>query len=43
MALLKKVSHKNIVRLYEVIESEEKIYMVMDYMAHGPLLVSVNL
>jgi [calcium/calmodulin-dependent protein kinase] kinase len=40
VAIMKKVSHQNIVKLYEVMESSEddKLYLVLEYMDFGSLL-----
>ncbi|XP_069878982.1 sperm motility kinase 4A-like [Dipodomys merriami] len=35
--ILKTVDHPNIVRLFEVVESEERIYLVMEYLDGGDL------
>ena len=39
VAIFKKLTHPNIVRLYEVIEDEEykKLYMIMEHCAKGSL------
>lgn len=40
VAIMKKLNHKNVIRLYEVIDDPEsdKMYMVMQYMEKGELL-----
>eukprot|EP00659_Diplonema_papillatum_P022706 gene22706-34773_t len=40
LALLKKIQHRNIVQLYEVIDDAEddKLFMVLEYLEKGPLL-----
>ena len=37
ISLLKKVRHKNIIKLYEVIETPQKIYLIMEYCEGGEL------
>eukprot|EP00033_Pygsuia_biforma_P003431 GCRY01003760.1.p1 GENE.GCRY01003760.1~~GCRY01003760.1.p1 ORF type:complete len:511 (-),score=86.69 GCRY01003760.1:69-1601(-) len=38
VAIMKCLEHPNIVKLHEVIESEKKVYLVMEYVEGGPLL-----
>jgi [calcium/calmodulin-dependent protein kinase] kinase len=40
IAVMKKLTHTNVLRLYEVIDDEEedKLYMIMDYCNNGPIL-----
>lgn len=42
VAIMKKISHPNIVKLFEVIENLEndKLYLVLEYMEFGSLLSS---
>lgn len=42
IAIMKKVDHKHIVRLLEVIEDAEanKLYLIMEYMNRGAILSS---
>jgi len=37
ISILKKVHHKNIIKLYELMESPQKIYLVMEYCEGGEL------
>ena len=37
ISLLKKVRHKNIIKLYEIMETPETIYLVMEYCNNGEL------
>jgi len=37
IAIMKKLSHKNIVNLVEVIESEKMVYLVLEYMPDGSI------
>ena len=38
--ILKQVSHKNIIRLYEVIDdpNDDKLYLVLEYAARGQIM-----
>jgi calcium/calmodulin-dependent protein kinase kinase 2 len=36
--LMKQLAHKNVLRLYEVMETDDKIYLVTDYCEKGPVL-----
>lgn len=40
VAIMKKIDHPNLVKLYEVIDDpeDEKIYMVMEYMQKGAIM-----
>lgn len=38
IAVFKALQHQNIVRLYEILEDECNLYMVMEYMEKGDLL-----
>lgn len=35
--LLQKMNHPNIVKIYEAFETEDKVYLVMDYVTGGSL------
>ena len=35
--ILRKLRHPNIVQLYEILESETKIYLIMEYVSGGEL------
>ena len=35
--ILKKINHPNIIQLYEIIETKNAIYMIMEYAAGGEL------
>ena len=37
ISILKKVRHKNIIKLYEIMETPETIYLVMEYCNNGEL------
>ena len=39
--ILKKINHKNLVKLYEIIHNKKKgkIYLVLEYCAHGDLMI----
>lgn len=37
IAIMKKIQHKNIVNLVEVINSEKVLYLILEYMTHGSL------
>lgn len=38
IAILKKINHKNIIKLKEVIEDEENFYMVLEYAEKGQII-----
>ena len=40
--ILRKIRHSNIIRLYEVFESEKNFLMVMEYASGGDLLQYFN-
>ena len=42
VAILKRLDHPNIIRLYEVFESEKHFLMVMEYASGGDLLQYVK-
>lgn len=42
IALMKKLSHPNLVALYEVLDSPESVYMVLEYMPLGEILTYQN-
>jgi len=35
--ILREIKHKNIVKLYEIVENNEKIYLIMEYASGGEL------
>jgi len=35
--ILKKVRHPNVIQLYEIIETEKELYMIMEYWNGGEL------
>ena len=35
--ILKKVRHPNVIQLYEIIETEKELYMIMEYANNGEL------
>jgi 5'-AMP-activated protein kinase catalytic alpha subunit len=35
--ILKKVRHPNVIQLYEIIETEKELYMIMEYCNGGEL------
>ena len=35
--ILKKVRHPNVIQLYEIIETEKELYMIMEYANGGEL------
>jgi 5'-AMP-activated protein kinase catalytic alpha subunit len=35
--ILKRIKHSNIIQLFEIIESKEAIYLIMEYAAGGEL------
>ncbi|CAK77224.1 unnamed protein product (macronuclear) [Paramecium tetraurelia] len=37
ISILKKVNHENIIKLYEILESDENLYLVMEYAKGGEL------
>ncbi|PVD26798.1 hypothetical protein C0Q70_14477 [Pomacea canaliculata] len=43
LKVLKVVSHPNIIKLYEILEFENKIYIVMEHAGHGDLLEYIKL
>lgn len=37
MIILRKISHKGLIKMYEVYEDENSIYFIMDYLEGGEL------
>ena len=37
ITILKKVRHPNVIQLYEIIETEKELYMIMEYCNGGEL------
>ncbi len=37
LMILKKLRHKNIIQLYEIIETKEKLYLILEYAEGGEL------
>lgn len=35
--ILKKVRHPNVIQLYEIIETETELYLIMEYCSNGEL------
>ena len=35
--ILRKIRHPNVIQLFEIIESEQKIYLIMEFAAGGEL------
>jgi len=39
---LSKLKHESIIRLYEIFQTEEYFFMVMEYMDEGDLLMKIK-
>ena len=40
--ILKKVRHPNVIQLYEIIETEKELYMIMEYANGGDFIVGAG-
>ncbi|KAI3389351.1 hypothetical protein SNEBB_010707 [Seison nebaliae] len=43
LAILKEINHPNIIQLYQVVQSTNKVYMIMEMAGHGDLLEYIKL
>lgn len=41
IAILKKIHHPNLIQLYEIIESQKNIYLIMEYAPNGELFAEI--